>query len=287
MNAPQLGLSRLLAPIYPFVFFLLAVNLLALDVSTHVENKLETVTFHSPGRPDVSHSTRRDMEFVDLRWRFGPFVMSTRSVSALIFVLEMEPYTPNDAIIVLRSRKQSLMALCLFPLVLACSLLIRRASHSKDPPLEKSSDPYSPLRTAGIILGVFFLSMILVVLLRPFWPVELANLSRWWGANVAGVAPLICFTVLIPIAEEVVFRAGLCRVLVDKLGRTQGIVLQALLFGALHLATPIHFAVGIGGGIALGMVYTYTRSLPAAIAVHSGANLTLAAVCTYFMTQST
>ena len=61
MNAPQLGLSRLLAPIYPFVFFLLAVNLLALDVSTHVENKLETVTFHSPGRPDVSHSTRRDV----------------------------------------------------------------------------------------------------------------------------------------------------------------------------------------------------------------------------------
>jgi membrane protease YdiL (CAAX protease family) len=79
-------------------------------------------------------------------------------------------------------------------------------------------------------------------------------------SNVNGLIPFISSVIIFPVAEELVFRSGVCRLLVERIGPVAGIFLQALLFGSVHLATPLHMAVGFIGGIVLGMVYIYSRS---------------------------
>jgi hypothetical protein len=115
--------------------------------------------------------------------------------------------------------------------------------------------------------------------MKPWWSTGVSELVWWVRFSVAGVIPFVSFVIVTPIAEELVFRSGVCRVLVERIGPVAGILLQALLFGSVHLATPLHVVVGFTGGLALGIVYVYTRSLKASLALHVAANCVLAAAC--------
>lgn len=72
--------------------------------------------------------------------------------------------------------------------------------------------------------------------------------------------------------RKVRFSSGVCRILVQRLGSFAGFIIQALLFGSVHLASPLHAMVGYFGGIVLGMVSVYCRSLKVSIVLYAGAN---------------
>ncbi len=279
MDASRLSLGRTLAPIAPFIVLVIASHLVFLDASTRLENRLVRVTTRDADGRTTTESKRSDVRMVDLRWRLGPYVSSTSTTTATSLSIKTDCRTLGEAASILLSRTRSWIGVCLFPIVLIVSIVTCRASHWHAHPTAEISRSYPPLRTAAVCMGVLCVLIVGFLLKQTLWPPSVTELIRWFRANVNGVSPFIYCAIVLPIAEEVVFRAGVCRILVGRLGLLGGIVLQALLFAGVHLATPLHVAVGFTGGIVLGMVYIYTRSLTAAILLHLGANCALAVAC--------
>lgn len=78
--------------------------------------------------------------------------------------------------------------------------------------------------------------------------------------------------ILIPITEELVFRAMLQRLLARRFAVPTAVVIQALCFGAVHLATPMHVLIGVFGGLSFGTIYAATNRLSLTIATHCASN---------------
>ncbi|MDP2245067.1 CPBP family intramembrane glutamic endopeptidase [Pseudomonas sp.] len=96
---------------------------------------------------------------------------------------------------------------------------------------------------------------------QPKWPEEL---WLWLAVNL-GVAVL---------AEELLFRGLLQTRLVSWLGIWPGILLTALLFGAVHAPFSPLFAIVAGvAGLGYGLVFHYSGRLSLAIALHAAVNL--------------
>ncbi|MGZ5271770.1 MAG: CPBP family intramembrane glutamic endopeptidase [Ramlibacter sp.] len=81
------------------------------------------------------------------------------------------------------------------------------------------------------------------------------------------------------IAEEIVFRGVLFRVVEEGLGTWAALVASALLFGFAHIHNPgatvwSSLAIAIEAGLLLGMVYQVTRSLLLCMALHAAWNFT-------------
>ena len=126
----------------------------------------------------------------------------------------------------------------------------------------------------GILLALVFG----FALIKSSWPPSVDELVRHFGLR-AGAITFIHMVIAAPVAEELVFRSFLCRILVDRIGPVAGILLHALIFGCLHLTSPVHAAVAFTGGVVLGMVYVYTRSLGASIFLHATSNALLVGAC--------
>ncbi|WP_372868356.1 lysostaphin resistance A-like protein, partial [Pseudomonas sp.] len=96
---------------------------------------------------------------------------------------------------------------------------------------------------------------------QPKWPQEV---WLWLAVNL-GVAVL---------AEELLFRGLLQTYLVGWLGSGPGIILTALLFGAVHAPFSPLFAVVAGiAGLGYGLVFHYSGRLSLAVALHGAVNL--------------
>lgn len=83
-----------------------------------------------------------------------------------------------------------------------------------------------------------------------------------WGYAAVGI--------FAPIAEELIFRGAILRVLLDAFGRKGtwlAILLSAALFGAIHL-NPAQGIHGFIMGILLGWMYCRTRSIIPGIVLH-------------------
>jgi len=83
---------------------------------------------------------------------------------------------------------------------------------------------------------------------------------------------MVATIILFPIAEELVFRAMLQRLLARRLAVRYAVLIQALCFGAVHLATPMHVVIGVFGGLSFGMIYAATNRLSLTIATHCASN---------------
>lgn len=72
-----------------------------------------------------------------------------------------------------------------------------------------------------------------------------------------------------PIIEELIFRKILLRKLLEKFSNRpiKAIVYSALIFGIVHL-NIIQGVAAFGGGIILGLIYYYTKSIKATIFAH-------------------
>jgi membrane protease YdiL (CAAX protease family) len=112
------------------------------------------------------------------------------------------------------------------------------------------------------LVGIPLLALALdLVGWQPKWPEEL---WLWLAVNL-GVAVM---------AEELLFRGLLQTRLVGWLGIWPGILLTAVLFGAVHAPFSPLFAVVAGGaGLGYGLAFHYSGRLSLAVALHAAVNL--------------
>ena len=83
------------------------------------------------------------------------------------------------------------------------------------------------------------------------------------------------FACFVAVAEEILFRGLLFRILEEGLGSWLALAISALVFGMVHLAnfddpTPLSVASQTAGGIALAAAYMLTRKLWLPIGIHLG-----------------
>jgi membrane protease YdiL (CAAX protease family) len=126
----------------------------------------------------------------------------------------------------------------------------------------------------AILIVVCVLSFLVGVcwLFKGMNPEPVAGLAQEFsGARNLGWR-MVAVIVLFPIAEELVFRAMLQRLLARRLTVHNAVLIQALCFGAVHLATPMHVLIGVFGGLSFGMIYAATNRLSLTIATHCGSN---------------
>lgn len=113
------------------------------------------------------------------------------------------------------------------------------------------------------LTGIPLLALALgLVSWQPKWP---EAVWLWLAVNL-GVAVL---------AEELLFRGLLQTRLIGWLGIWPGVLLSALLFGAVHAPFSPLFAVVAGiAGLGYGLIFHYSGRLSLAVALHGAVNLT-------------
>jgi membrane protease YdiL (CAAX protease family) len=100
-----------------------------------------------------------------------------------------------------------------------------------------------------------------------------------FNSNIPYYINYIFIFTIAALAEELVFRLILFRLMEELLGTWTAIFSQILLFGFLHGANPnatfwSSLAIGIEAGILLSAVYMYTRRMWLALALHMAWNYT-------------
>lgn len=81
------------------------------------------------------------------------------------------------------------------------------------------------------------------------------------------------------VAEEIIFRGALYRIVAERLGTTAALVFSAALFGLLHAANhgatvTSSVAIALEAGVLLAAAYAATRTLWLPIGIHFGWNFT-------------
>jgi len=128
-----------------------------------------------------------------------------------------------------------------------------------------------PQVVTGIALGVALLAATVGI-------IALAGAYTVLGAgNAAAAADRFLPFVATGVAEEIVFRGYLFRVVRDVGGTWIGVIVSALVFGALHAfnpgATPASsVAIALEAGVLLALAYAATNSLWLPIGIHIGWN---------------
>lgn len=73
--------------------------------------------------------------------------------------------------------------------------------------------------------------------------------------------------ILVPITEELTFRAGVLQTLLKRFRPTVAVLMSAAIFGALHIRS-IQIGYALIAGVFLGWVYFYTKSIRSTILLH-------------------
>lgn len=126
----------------------------------------------------------------------------------------------------------------------------------------------------AILIIVCVLSFLVGVcwLVKGINPDSVKGLSKEFsGARNLGWR-MVSAIILIPVIEELVFRAMLQRLLARRFSVPLAVLSQALCFGAVHLATPMHVLIGVFGGLSFGVIYAATNRLSLTIATHCASN---------------
>ena len=83
---------------------------------------------------------------------------------------------------------------------------------------------------------------------------------------------LIGVCILVPITEELTFRAGVLNILLKRYHPIAAVLISAFIFGSLH-GISIHIGYALIAGFCLGWVYFYTKSIKSTILMHMLFNL--------------
>ena len=129
----------------------------------------------------------------------------------------------------------------------------------------------TPIRALGISAALILVLAVAAIALRHLVSEEMTELQNiyptddyWW---------IMSTLIMAPVSEELVFRAGLFRLLNRRLPVVWSLLLQGVLFGAAHYTNPVHVVVTLFGGICFGLIYWKTNRIWVSIAVHAFANL--------------
>jgi hypothetical protein len=170
-----------------------------------------------------------------------------------------------------------LRALCsLMPPVLAYWVLVRLIE--RRPIEELSAKKAIPHSVIGWLIGM-------AIMLSSAAAMWLVGVLDFHGVNsgVSLLAPLLVLAVVPGIAEEIIVRGVLFRVVEDGLGTWIALAISAAIFGFGHYANPnadawSSVAIAIEAGLLLGMAYAWTRSLWFVAGLHAAWNFTQGAL---------
>jgi len=147
--------------------------------------------------------------------------------------------------------------------VLAVRVLERR-------PADEVTGPRAGLGR-GVVLGTLLFTVVITVI-AVFGGYRITG----WG-SVAGALSVLGVTVAVAVAEELLFRGVLFRIVEELAGTIGALVVSAGLFGLLHLLNPEAtlfgaLAIAVEGGLMAGAAYAATRTLWLPIGLHLGWN---------------
>lgn len=138
---------------------------------------------------------------------------------------------------------------------------------------ELSATRAFPHLLGGAVLGFAMFSGVIAI------DVALGGARILGFGGFAGLIPELSMALLAGVAEEIIFRGAVYRLLEDGFGTLIAIVLSGVLFGLLHVFNPgatltSTAAIAVEAGILLAAAYLVTRSLWLAIGLHIGWNFT-------------
>jgi len=119
----------------------------------------------------------------------------------------------------------------------------------------------------GLLLGAVLMSAVVGT-------IAAAGHYRVVGlGSVAGAIALLGMTCSIAVAEELIFRAVLFRIIERWIGTWLALAVSALIFGLVHLANPGAtlfgaLAIAVEAGVLLGAAYALTRTIWFAVGIH-------------------
>jgi len=140
-------------------------------------------------------------------------------------------------------------------------------------PAELSLRGLLPGVSAGLGLGALLFIVVMGVLwLAGSYHVDGTGFPPHWLALVLMVGPGA------GIAEEIMFRGVLFRIVEEGLGTWAGLLVSALAFGAVHLGNPhatvwSGLAIAIEAGVLFALIYHVTRSLWLCMGLHAAWNV--------------
>lgn len=157
------------------------------------------------------------------------------------------------------------------PAVLAYWLLVRVVEGRK---ISELAPRKLPSALVGWLVGMGIM-LVTAALLALFGVYRVNGVHE--GVNL--LAPLIVLALAPGIAEEIVARGVLYRVVEDGLGTWAALAISAIFFGGMHLGNPnaspwSSTAIAIEAGLLLGLAYAWTRSLWFCFGLHAAWNFT-------------
>lgn len=175
-----------------------------------------------------------------------------------------------------RLLKNVLLALITPPVVLWCYAAFVRRLESR-PVTELGREGALKEAGLGLLLGAI-LAVLIYGLLAAFGAYSIESVNGWMLVLIA-----LFGTVASAVAEEVVFRGVLFRIMEQGLGSWLALALSALIFGGLHLINPNATVAGavsivLTAGVLLGGAYMLTRRLWLPIGIHYAVNFFQAGV---------
>ena len=160
--------------------------------------------------------------------------------------------------------------------VLWLYLLSTRRVEDREP--VELAAPSTPRRVlTGTAIGAL-LSAVTIGLLALFGGYQITG----WG-SLSGALTVAAMMAAVAVAEEVLFRGVILRLVQQRGGTWIALAVSSVLFGLVHLLNPAAtlwgaLAIVIEAGLMLGAAYLATGSLWLAIGLHFGWNVTTVAV---------
>jgi uncharacterized protein len=158
------------------------------------------------------------------------------------------------------------------PALLAYWVLVRLVERRR--PRELATPTVPRDIALGVIAGTGYISAVVAILwlLGAYAIADTRSSIEFAGA-------LLITGVGAAVAEEIIFRGVLFRIVEEGLGTWAALLASALLFGLAHINNPgatlwSSAAIAIEAGLLLGMVFQVTRSLPLCMALHASWNFT-------------
>lgn len=127
----------------------------------------------------------------------------------------------------------------------------------------------------GVGVGAGAMVITVIVMSVPGWYRVLGTTDDPLGAFTTGLV----FYTLVAVAEEVMFRGMIHRIVEERFGTAVALTVGSLLFGALHIFNPdaslgAVLGIALAAGILIGASYTLTGGLWAPIGIHFAWNFT-------------
>ncbi|WP_320054483.1 CPBP family intramembrane glutamic endopeptidase [uncultured Acetobacteroides sp.] len=114
----------------------------------------------------------------------------------------------------------------------------------------------------------FILFLLLFILIGIFDEyVSLPDLFNWMNIDFRSPSTIIAMVIVAPIAEEIIFRGMITKLLLEEYRPIKAILISALIFGIIHF-NPAQIPVAFVLGLLFGWLYYKTGSIIPGIILH-------------------